>query len=129
MHLTVVRGGEGKAVVYCDEPECFSEAEEGRKKCSGHRKQLLRRGRTSTIRVRSGSARDRLFEAFVKLLNADSEDDLAYQRALRRYNDAFRAAVQEHIARIRSRRDDGLSPAGVRLSPEWRGDRQRASKR
>jgi hypothetical protein len=126
--LLSVVNGEGTTVV-CDEPECFREAEQGRTKCAAHRKQLQRRGRTSTIRARAGSARDRLFEAFVNLINADSEDDLAYRRALRRYNDAFRIAANEHVARIRAGRDDGLSPAGGRLGPAWRGDHPRANRR
>jgi hypothetical protein len=88
-------------VTYCDVEDCLKPAErvqeDGRALCATHRKQIRRSGRITPVPDKPESQHDRLFRAAIDLRDADSEDDVAYTLAERRFWNAFRAAAREHV--------------------------------
>jgi hypothetical protein len=104
---------------YCDVDDCFKPAEreqdDGRSLCAGHRKQVQRHGRTMPIAERPETPRERLFIAALGLRDADSDDDVEYDLAERRFWAAFRAAAREHVTNDPDLLRSLLSPRGGKL--------------
>jgi hypothetical protein len=83
--------GEGERAD-CDVGGCDRKAAPRCPKCWGHLKQLQRYGRTYPLQPRL-DARQALFEAALELAPAEGDQD--FERAERRFWDAFRRAARE----------------------------------
>lgn len=105
--------------LYCDEPDCDRlVAGHGRGKCSTHLKQLQRNGKTAPIQPKL-TAKQRALEACIAMQDADTMDDIEYQRREAAFESAVTVYADERAAHRRSNRiKNGVQKAkaqGVKL--------------